>query len=103
MPRRSLFLLVCVIALQRPAFAQDSAVVSWIRETAIPLRTVDADSGFADLAPLKSVLADVRIVGLGESSHGTSEFQRVKHRRFAFRVKEMGYTVFPVEASDWGA
>ena len=99
MPRRSLFLLVCVIALQRPAFAQDSAVVSWIRETAIPLRTVDAGNGFADLAPLKSVLADVRIVGLGESSHGTSEFQRVKHRLFEFLVKEMGYTVFTMDAS----
>jgi erythromycin esterase len=99
MPRRSLFLLLCVIALQRAAFAQDSAVVSWIRETAIPLRTVDAGSGFADLAPLKAVLANVRIVGLGESSHGTSEFQRVKHRLFEFLVKEMGYTVFTMEAS----
>src|SRR5438105_12776366 len=99
MRRCSLFLLVCVIALQRPAFAQDSAVVSWIRETAIPLRTVDAGNGFADLAPLKPVLANVRIVGLGECSHGTSEFQRVKHRLFEFLVKEMGYTGFTMEAS----
>src|SRR5256714_11081082 len=91
------FLLLCVISLQRPASAQDSAVVAWIRETAIPLRTLDAGSGFADLAPLKPVLANARIVGLGESTHGTSEFQRVKHRLLEFLVKEMGYTVFTME------
>jgi erythromycin esterase len=97
MPRSSLFVLLCAMSLQRPASGQDSAVVAWIRESAVPLRTLDAGTGFADLAPLKLVLANVRIVGLGESTHGTSEFQRVKHRLFEFLVKEMGYTVFTME------
>src|SRR5258705_6159315 len=98
MPRLSLFLLLWIISVQRPASAQDSAVVSWMRETAIPFRTLDAGSGFADLAPLKPVLMNARIVGLGESTHGTSEFQRVKHRLLEFLVKEMGYTAFAMEA-----
>src|SRR5437868_9243382 len=97
MPRVSLFLLLWVIPLKKPAYAQDSAVVSWMRETAIPLRTLDAGTGFADLAPLKPILISARIVGLGESTHGTSEFQRVKHRLLEFLVKEMGYTVFTME------
>src|SRR5256714_10411046 len=96
--RVSLLLLLCVLALQRRSSAQDSAVVAWIRETAIPLQALNAGSGFADLAPLKAVLKDARIVGLGESSHGTSEFQRVKHRLLEFLVKEMGYTAFAMEA-----
>jgi erythromycin esterase len=90
-------LLLCVALLQNPA--RDSAVVEWIRTNAVPLRTVDADSGFGDLAPLKNVLKDVRVVGLGESTHGTSEFQRVKHRLVEFLVREMGYTAFAIEAS----
>jgi erythromycin esterase len=98
MPRVSLFLLFWVMPLKTPAHAQDSTVISWMRETAIPLRTLDAGTGFADLAPLKPILINARIVGLGESTHGTSEFQRVKHRLLEFLVKEMGYTVFTMEA-----
>jgi len=99
MPRVSLFVLLWVAAPRTSAYAQDSAVVSWMRETAIPLRTLDAGTGFADLAPLKPILINARIVGLGESTHGTSEFQRVKHRLLEFLVKEMGYTVFTMEVA----
>src|SRR5256714_8872240 len=99
MPRLSPFLLLCAMSVQRPASAQDSAVVAWIRETAVPLRTLNAGSGFADLAPLKAILMNARVVGLGESTHGTSEFQRVKHRLLEFLVTEMGYTAFALETS----
>src|SRR4051812_41044657 len=99
MTRVSQLLFLCVMTLQRPSAAQDSAVVAWIRETAVPLRTLNAGSGFDDLARLKPVLMNARIVGLGESTHGTSEFQRVKHRLVEFLVKEMGYTAFAIEAS----
>src|SRR6266446_510479 len=95
--RVSLVLVLCVMALQRLSGAQDSAAVAWIRETAIPLRTLNAGCGFDDMARLKPILINARIVGLGESSHGTSEFQRVKHRLLEFLVKEMGYTVFTME------
>ena len=98
MTRVSQLLLLCFMAPPRPSSAQDSAVVAWIRETAIPLRTLNAGSGFEDLAPLKPVLMNARIVGLGESTHGTSEFQRAKHRLLEFLVKEMGYTAFAMEA-----
>ncbi|HKR09300.1 MAG TPA: erythromycin esterase family protein, partial [Gemmatimonadaceae bacterium] len=99
MTRLSSLLLLCVVSIPRPVSGQDSVVVAWIRETAIPIRTVDAGNGFADLAPLKPLLSNVRVVGLGESTHGTSEFQRVKHRLLEFLVKEMGYTAFSMEAS----
>lgn len=100
--------LFCVIARtslatsqsqQRPLSAEDSAAVAWIRTNAIPIQTLNAGSGFTDLAPLKAILQDARIVGLGESTHGTSEFQTAKHRLFEFLVKEMGYTVFTLEAA----
>jgi len=100
--------LLCILACSSPAIsqspprpltAQDSAAVAWIRTNAIPVQTLNAGSGFTDLAPLKAILQDARIVGLGESTHGTSEFQRAKHRLFEFLVKEMGYTAFTLEGA----
>jgi erythromycin esterase len=76
-----------------------SAVHDWLGRQAIPLRSVEAGSGFDDLAPLKPLLKDVRIVGLGEATHGTREFFQFKHRMLEFLVTQMGFTVFAIEAS----
>lgn len=75
------------------------AVVAWLRENAIPLKTVEAGRGFEDLQPLKRVFKDVRFVALGEATHGTREFFQFKHRLLEFLVKEMGFRVFAIEAS----
>ena len=75
------------------------AVTGWLAERAIPLSGVRAGAGFDDLRPLKSILKDVRVVGLGEATHGTREFFQFKHRMLEFLVKEMGFTVFAIEAS----
>ena len=88
------------VAAQSPQpAADDSAVVAWIRENAIPLQTVRPGSGFADLRPLETVLKDVRVLALGEATHGTSEFQQVKHRLLEFLVTRMGFTAFAIEAA----
>lgn len=70
----------------------------WIKSNALEIKTVDAGNGFADLQPFKSILKDVRVVGLGEATHGTSEFFRMKHRMLEFLVKEMGFTSIYFEA-----
>ena len=74
-------------------------ITGWLNERAIPLVSVKAGAGFDDLQPLKSVLKDVRVIGLGEATHGTREFFQFKHRMLEFLVQEMGYTVFAIEAS----
>jgi erythromycin esterase len=76
-----------------------ASVVAWLRENAVPLKTVEAGNGFDDLQPLKRVLRDVRFVGLGEATHGTREFFQFKHRMVEFLVREMGFRVFAIEAS----
>ena len=75
------------------------AVIARLAEAAIPIRTVEAGNGFADLQPLKRVLKDVRFVGLGEETHGTREFFQFKHRLLEFLVEQMGFRVFAIEAS----
>jgi erythromycin esterase len=74
-------------------------LMSWLRRHAIPLTTVEAGSGFADLQPLKPVIGSARIVALGEATHGTREFFQLKHRLLEFLVTEMGFTTFAIEAN----
>jgi erythromycin esterase len=73
--------------------------LAWIRANAIPLVSVEAGSGFADLEPLRATIADARIVSLGEATHGTREFFQLKHRLLEFCVSELGFTIFGIEAS----
>jgi erythromycin esterase len=73
--------------------------IDWIRAEAIPLASVAAGAGFADLAPLRKIIGDARIVSLGEATHGTREFFQLKHRLLEFCVAELGFTVFGIEAS----
>src|SRR6476660_5636453 len=72
---------------------------SWIRSNAIPLASVEAGHGFADLEPLRAIIGDARIVSLGEATHGTHEFFQLKHRLLEFCVTELGFSIFGIEAS----
>ncbi len=79
--------------------AQKDSVISWIQDTSIALKSVKAEMGLKDLSHLKPILKDVQVLGLGETSHGTKEIFQMKHRILEFLVKEMGYTIFGIEAS----
>ena len=68
--------------------------LAWMRASAIPLATVKAANGLADLEPLRALIVDARIVSLGEATHATREFFQLKHRLLEFCVAELGFTVF---------
>ena len=80
----------------RPA---DPETLAWIKGNAIPLKGVVAGEGFVDMQPLKALIGDATVVGLGEATHGTREFFQLKHRMLEFLVSEMGFTVFAIEAN----
>jgi len=75
------------------------SVLDWLRERAIPLSTVHAGGGDDDLEKLRPLLAGKRIVGLGEATHGTREFFQMKQRLVEFLARDLGFTVFAMEAS----
>lgn len=79
--------------------AEQAQLIQWVSENKHPLTSVEAGHGFEDLQWMKEALKDVRFLGLGEATHGTREFFQMKHRMLEFLVKEMGYTVFAIEAS----
>jgi erythromycin esterase len=73
-------------------------VVDWMRSHALPLVTTESGRGFEDLQTLRSVIGDAQVVGLGEATHGTLEFFRLKHRLLEFMVQEMGFSGLAIEA-----
>ncbi|WP_215448255.1 erythromycin esterase family protein [Streptomyces sp. ATCC 21386] len=78
-------------------------IARWLTEHARPLSTLTPGAPADDLEPLRDILRGVRIVGLGESTHGTSEFFRLKHRIIEFLVREAGFGVLAMEASESAA
>lgn len=75
------------------------AVAVWLRNHATLFTTAEPNDDFSDLQPLKQLIGDARIVALGEATHGTHEFQVMKHRLVRFLVTEMGFTDFALEAN----
>lgn len=62
-----------------------------------PFSGTDDLHDFKDLAFFKPLAGEATIIGLGESTHGTSEFFRLKHRMLAYAVEELGVRVFALE------
>ncbi len=99
--RVSLFVALCGgLATGLPAFAEDDVErLAWIKEAAIPISTVAAESGFEDLQPIKELIGSARIVALGEATHGSREIFQMKHRLLEFLASEMDFDIFSIEAS----
>lgn len=72
------------------------SIVRLLRESAEPLEDIEQ----ADLGPLLDRIAGARVVLLGEASHGTSEFYRMRARITRELVARHGFTIVAVEA-DW--
>jgi protein-L-isoaspartate(D-aspartate) O-methyltransferase len=79
-----------------PEPATVGALASLIRESAEPLDEIES----ANLDALVERIADARVVLLGESTHGTSEFYRMRARITRELISRRGFSFVAVEA-DW--
>jgi erythromycin esterase len=87
------------VPLALPATVPDPAQLAWLKVSAFPFTSLDAGMDDAELAPLQTLVGNARIVGLGEGTHGTSEFFRMKSRIISYLARNMGFTVFAIEAN----
>jgi protein-L-isoaspartate(D-aspartate) O-methyltransferase len=78
------------------AVAKSGALEKLVREAAEPIERIESP----DLAPLLDRIGDARVVLLGESTHGTSEFYRMRAEITKALVTERGFDFVAVEA-DW--
>ncbi len=86
-------------SVSNPDVTSDKSFADWARKSAVPLKTVEAGSGFTDLFPVGDIIGDSRIVALGEATHGTREFFQLKHRIIEYLAAQKGFTVFSIEAN----
>ena len=77
----------------------DEFDIGWVSANAVEFATTDPGGGYADLAPLGAMIGNARIVALGEATHGTREFFRMKHWVVEYLVKEKGFNTFGIEAT----
>lgn len=101
----SLILTSC-IQIGSPSHASASTttkdpVVSWLRQHAVRLTTVEPGVSDADLQPLAAMVGNADIVGLGEATHGSHEIIDMKARLTEFLVTQLHFTTFVME-NPWG-
>lgn len=96
-------LIVCLLSLvllTKTTLAQTIADrIAFIKKHAIVVKdTEPLNENYADLAPLKSVLKDTEIVGLGEQTHYDGSTFKAKTRLVKFLHQELGYEVIAFES-----
>ena len=93
-----IFLYTCILCHQN-LLAQDSnksIQIEWLKKNA---HAVELESdNFDDLAFLKPLLKDKRIVQLGENTHGVGEYSVLKSRIVQYLHQELGYEVLALES-----
>jgi erythromycin esterase len=71
--------------------------VQWLTESSFDLQTSNPDAKIEGV-PFEKIFADVKMVMVGEATHGTKEFAEMKDRLFRYLVENMGFRYFFVEA-----
>jgi erythromycin esterase len=86
-------------AVARPASAHGDTgdPVAALGRNAHALRTTEPYGDLRDLRPFGAMVADAKVVGLGEATHSSREFITMKHRVFRYLVEEKGFTTFSLE------
>lgn len=74
----------------------DENLARMVSESAEPFESIET----ADLQPLLDRVGDSRIVLLGEATHGTSEFYRMRERITRELIAQKGFNIVTIEG-DW--
>lgn len=74
-------------------------ITDWLRANIDRLSTVDpAHADYTELEPLRDIVGDARVVGIGESTHRVHEFHQIRDLLTRFLVDELGFTAFVLES-----
>ncbi len=77
--------------------ASEKAIVSELDQLVFSIKGSSPTLTDVDLKPLDAI-ADARMVGLGEATHGTKEFFEMKHRIFRYLVTAHGFKAIGFES-----
>jgi len=72
--------------------------IEWLEQHVVPIGNADPDVTDQALAVLQQTIGEARLVGLGEATHGTTEFWGLRQKISRYLVAEMGFTAILFEA-----
>jgi len=81
---------------QRPAKSRDGTLAAAVSKISEKFKSIES----ANLKPLLERIGDARVVLLGEATHGTSEFYRMRERISRELIKRKGFSFVAIEG-DW--
>lgn len=82
--------------------ATDTNPVRALAAAAHTLGSTDPAAPDADLRAFDRMVGDAKVLGVGEATHGSAEFQNIKHRLLRHLVERRGFTTFAFEMH-WSA
>ena len=91
--------VVALLACDATLPAADQPPIEWLRKNAQPCATCEPGGSDRDLASLRDIVGDARIVALGEVSSGTHEFYQMKRRIIEYLATHLGFTFLAIEAN----
>jgi len=74
--------------------------LAWLKKHIYPLKTFEPNTiSDQDLNVLKKLVGDAKVVALGESTHGSSEIFKMKHRLIKYLAENENFDIFSIEAN----
>ncbi|UCF59851.1 MAG: erythromycin esterase family protein [Anaerolineaceae bacterium] len=84
----------------QPPYTINQRNITWLRQNAIQIPSITPRAYYDDLLLAKNVFKDIRVVGLGESAHGTRESILLKLMLVEFLITEFDFNRI-IFAIDW--
>lgn len=72
--------------------------IAWLKQAMVPLNPSATTLSATEVQAVKALVGSARIVALGESTHGTHEFQALRIPLVGSLVEDMGFTTVALEA-----
>lgn len=79
--------------------AEPESIVEHLERSIYPLSSTDPGIQLTDLLGFADTLEDRMVVGLGEATHGSREFFRLKHRIIRLLVEELDFRTVGFESN----
>ncbi|WP_439185810.1 erythromycin esterase family protein [Carboxylicivirga taeanensis] len=94
---RQIFLILIITYISNSTIAQikwDDSFTTYICQLN---STSPIKSEYSDLAAIDDLIADKKIIALGEATHGTKEFFTTKHRLIQYLVEKHDFKIIVIE------
>jgi len=84
-----------------PSLKENIEIIKVIKDNLIEIKTnmYARDNTDIDLELLYKYIKDKEIIGLGEATHGTKEFQNMRTRIISYLIKKLGFRIIVLEES----